>query len=128
MQAHCSTHNTTFDHVKEGPLISLTKNLGMNTRVQDVDIKFWNWLSIEKDVLRGWNWNFIKDCTMQSFKFCDNIGKVNHGLESQTPPYLPNGDKLGKFYYTIGFTTLQNGEVGHLQIPKKNHNYVQMPM
>jgi hypothetical protein len=45
--------------------------------------------------------------------------KVNQGLESQTPPYLPNGDKLGKYFYTIGFKTHENGRIGHLQIPKK---------
>jgi hypothetical protein len=26
--------------LREGPTISLTKNLGMNTRVEDADIKF----------------------------------------------------------------------------------------
>jgi hypothetical protein len=35
------------------------------------------------------------------------------------PPYLTNGDRLGKFFSTIMFRTLENGEVGHLQIPKK---------
>jgi len=48
------------------------------------------------------------------------LEKVNHTLESQTPPYLPNGEGLGKFYYIIGIRTLGNGTVGHLQIPKKN--------
>jgi hypothetical protein len=38
---------------------------------------------------------------------------------SQTPPYLPNGEGLEKFYYIIGFRTLENGGIGHLQIPKK---------
>jgi hypothetical protein len=35
------------------------------------------------------------------------------------PPYLSNADTLGKFFCTIMFKTLQNGGVGHLQIPKK---------
>jgi hypothetical protein len=35
------------------------------------------------------------------------------------PPYLPNGDRLGKFYYTIGFRTLENWWIGHLQISEK---------
>jgi hypothetical protein len=45
--------------------------------------------------------------------------KVNQGLKNQTPPYLPNGDSVGEFFYTIRFTTLENGRVGHLQISKK---------
>jgi hypothetical protein len=55
----------------------------------------------------------------QTFKFCDSTTKVNQGLESQTPPYLPNGDRLGKLFYTTLLKTLENGRVGHLQIPKK---------
>jgi hypothetical protein len=47
------------------------------------------------------------------------LEKVSHRLESQTPPYLPNGEGLGKFYYIIRIRTLENGRVGHLQIPKK---------
>jgi hypothetical protein len=55
--------------------------------------------------------------------------KVNQGLKSQTPPYLPNGDSVGEFFYTIRFTTLENGRVGHLQISKKkNYNQVKIPM
>jgi hypothetical protein len=47
-------------------------------------------------------------------------GKVNQGLESQPPPpYLPNGDSVEEFFYIIGFRTLENGGVGHLQIYKK---------
>jgi hypothetical protein len=59
------------------------------------------------------------NCTVQTFKFCDKPGKVNQGLESQTPPYLPNGDTLEEFFHTIAFKTLENGGVGHLQIFKK---------
>ncbi len=58
------------------------------------------------------------NCTVQTFKFCDCLGKVNHGLKSQTPPYLPNGDSVKEFFYIIGFRTLENGGVGHLQISK----------
>jgi hypothetical protein len=29
--------------------------------------------------------------------------------EISHPPYLPNGDRLGKNKYTIGFKTLKNG-------------------
>jgi hypothetical protein len=32
------------------------------------------------------------------------------------PPYLPNGDSVEEFFYIIGFRTLENGGVGHLQI------------
>jgi hypothetical protein len=40
-------------------------------------------------------------------------------LEKSNPPYLPNGEGLWWVFHTIGFTTLENGGVGHLQIPKK---------
>jgi hypothetical protein len=43
--------------------------------------------------------------------------------EISYPPYLSNGDKLGKFYCTIGFRTLENGGVGHLKTPKKKPNF-----
>ncbi len=56
--------------------------------------------------------------TVQTLKFCDKTEKVNQGLQSQTPPYLPNGDTLWWVFYIIGFKTLENGGVGHLQIPK----------
>jgi len=59
------------------------------------------------------------NCIVQTFKFCDCPGKVKQRLKSQTPPYLPNGDSVGKCSYIIGFITLENGGVGHLQIPKK---------
>jgi hypothetical protein len=45
--------------------------------------------------------------------------KSQPGTGKSNPPYLPNGDKLGKYFYTIGFKTHENGKVGHLQIPKK---------
>jgi len=45
--------------------------------------------------------------------------KVNQRFKNQTPPYLPNGDSVGEFFYTIRFTTLENGRVDHLQISKK---------
>jgi hypothetical protein len=54
-----------------------------------------------------------------SVKFCHSTVKVNQALESQTPPYLPNGEGLWWAFHTIGFKTLENGGVGHLQIPKK---------
>jgi hypothetical protein len=47
-----------------------------------------------------------------------NTGKVNQRLKSQTSPYLPNGDSVEEFFYIIGFRTLENGGVGHLQISK----------
>jgi hypothetical protein len=59
------------------------------------------------------------DCTVQTLKFCDKTEKVNQGLKSQTHPYLPNGEGLWWFFHTIGFKKLENGGVGHLQIPKK---------
>ncbi len=55
----------------------------------------------------------------QTLKFYDKTEKVNQRLKSQTPPYLPNGDRLWWDYYTFGFKTLENGGVGHLQIQKK---------
>jgi hypothetical protein len=64
----------------------------------------------------------LRHWDVQTFKFCDSIGKVNQGLESQTPPYLSNGDRLGKYFCTIRFKTFENGGVGHLQIPKKTKN------
>jgi len=63
--------------------------------------------------------NHSIDCTLQTFKFCHKTGKVNQELESQTPPYLPNGDTLEEFFHTIAFKTLQNGGVGRLKISKK---------
>jgi hypothetical protein len=51
--------------------------------------------------------------TVQTLKFCDKTEKVNQGLKSQTPPYLPNGDTLWWGFYIIGFKTLENGGVGH---------------
>jgi len=65
------------------------------------------------------------DCTVQTLKFCDKPKKVNQGLESQTPPYLPNGDSVGKCFYIIGFITLENGGVGRLQIPNKKPQWGQ---
>jgi hypothetical protein len=67
--------------------------------------------------------NDFIDCTLQTFQFCHKIGKINQGLESQTPPYLPNGDILEEFYCTIGFRTLENEGVGHLKTPKKKPNF-----
>ncbi len=46
-------------------------------------------------------------------------------LKSQTPPYLPNGDRLGKFYCTIVFKTLENGGVGHFKTPKRKSQWDQ---
>jgi hypothetical protein len=37
--------------------------------------------------------------------------------------YLSNGERLGKFYSTIAFKTLENGGIGHLKIPKKKPNF-----
>jgi hypothetical protein len=43
-------------------------------------------------------------------------------LEISHPPYLINGDRIGKFYCTIRLRTLINGGVGHLKTPKKKPN------
>jgi len=43
--------------------------------------------------------------------------------EISHPPYLPNGDRLGKNKCTIGFRTLENGGVGHLKTSKKKPNF-----
>jgi hypothetical protein len=48
--------------------------------------------------------------------------KSTKNCKSQTPPYLSNGDSVGKFFCTIMFKTLENGGVGHLQIPKRKAN------
>jgi hypothetical protein len=48
-----------------------------------------------------------------------NIQILRLPRKSQTPPYLPNGDSAKGFFYIIGFRTLENGGVGHLQISKK---------
>jgi hypothetical protein len=45
--------------------------------------------------------------------------KSTKNWKNQTPPYLSNGDTLGKCFCTIMFKTLENWGVGHLQIPKK---------
>jgi hypothetical protein len=43
--------------------------------------------------------------------------------EISHPPYLSNGDRLKKFYCTIGFKTLENGGVGHFKTQKKKPNF-----
>jgi len=63
--------------------------------------------------------SYLKGQALETFKFSTHRGKVNQRLKSQTPPYLPNGDSVSKFFYIIGFKTLENGGVGHLQIFKK---------
>jgi hypothetical protein len=61
------------------------------------------------------------NCIVSTFKYCDkNRKKSTNDLESQTPPYLPNGDRLGEFFCSIMFRNLINEGVGHLQIPKRN--------
>jgi hypothetical protein len=30
-------------------------------------------------------------------------------IEKSNPPYLPNGDSVGEFFYIIGFRTFENG-------------------
>jgi len=67
------------------------------------------------------------DITVQTLKFCDKTKKVNQGLKSQTPPYLPNGDSVGNFFYIIGFKTLENGGVGRFPISKKKPQLGQNP-
>jgi len=67
----------------------------------------------------------IKGQTLETFKFSAHTGKVNQRLKSQTPPYLPNGDSVGKCFYIIEFITLENGGVGCLQIPKKEPQWGQ---
>jgi len=67
----------------------------------------------------------MKDISNHNFfKFNEKLGKVNKGLKRQTP-YLPNGDRLGKVFYTIAFRTLENRGLGHLQIPKKKSKFGQ---
>ncbi len=50
----------------------------------------------------------------QNFQILWNTEKVNQRLESQTPPYFPNGDSVREFFYIIGFRILENGGLGHL--------------
>jgi hypothetical protein len=42
--------------------------------------------------------------------------KSTRDYKVKPPPYLPNGDSVEEFFYIIGFRTLENGGVGHLQI------------
>jgi hypothetical protein len=56
---------------------------------------------------------------VQTLKYYDRQEKSTKDSKSQTPPYLPNGDSVEEFFYIIGFRTLENGGVGHLQIYKK---------
>jgi len=44
-------------------------------------------------------------------------------LEISYPLYLSNGDRLGKFYSTIAYITLENGGACHFKIPKKKPNF-----
>ncbi len=44
--------------------------------------------------------------------------KSTQRLKSQPPPYLPNGDSVGECFYIVGFETLENGGVGHVQTSK----------
>jgi hypothetical protein len=64
----------------------------------------------------------------KTLKYCDRQEKSTTDWKSQTPPYLPNGDSVEEFFYIIGFGTLENGGVGHLQIYKKNRNQIKMPI
>ncbi len=59
------------------------------------------------------------NCIVQTLKYCEKLEKSTKDWKSQTPPYLPNGDSVGEFFYIIGFKTLENGGVGPLQISKK---------
>jgi hypothetical protein len=43
--------------------------------------------------------------------------------EISHPPYLPNGDRLGKNKCTMMIRTLINGGVGHLKTSKKKPNF-----
>jgi hypothetical protein len=59
------------------------------------------------------------NCIVQTLKYYDRQEKSTKDWEIQTPPYLPNGDSVEEFFYIIGFRTLENGGVGHLQIYKR---------
>jgi hypothetical protein len=48
---------------------------------------------------------------------------LSRDLKFSKPPYLINGDSVGKFYCTIGFRTFINGGIGHLKTPKKKPNF-----
>ncbi len=50
-------------------------------------------------------------------KFCETQEKSTRD-KKVNPPYPPNGDNVGEFLYIIGFKTLENGGVGHVQILK----------
>jgi len=50
--------------------------------------------------------------------FCETQEKSTQRLKSETPPYLPNADSVGEFFYIVGFKTLENGGVGHVQTSK----------
>jgi hypothetical protein len=59
------------------------------------------------------------NCIVQTLKYYDRQKKSTKDWESQTPPYLPNGDSVEEFFYIIGLRTLENGGLGHLQIYKR---------
>jgi len=63
------------------------------------------------------------NCIVQTLKYCEKLEKSTKDWKSQTPPYLPNGDSVGDFFYNIGFRLLENGG-GSLSpnITKKNRN------
>jgi hypothetical protein len=43
--------------------------------------------------------------------------------EISYPIYLPNGDRLRKFYNTIAFITFENGGIGHFKTPQKKPQF-----
>jgi hypothetical protein len=62
----------------------------------------------------------LKTRGKEAFKLSNSVKhkKSQPKTEKSNPPYLPNGDSVGECFYIIGFITLENGGVGHLQISK----------
>jgi hypothetical protein len=60
-----------------------------------------------------------------NFQILWQARKSQPKTEKSNPPYLPNGDSVGEFFYIIGFRTLENGGIGHLQISKKKPQWGQ---
>ncbi len=82
---------------------------------------YWWTVQLHRLYYGSWPWAKLSN-------FVTTQEKSTKSCKSQTPPYLPNGDSVGKCFHIIGFITPENGGVGHLQIPKKNRNGVTMPI
>jgi hypothetical protein len=49
------------------------------------------------------------NCIVQTLKYCEKQEKSTKDWKSQTPPYLPNGDSVGKFFTSLHLKHLKMG-------------------